>query len=62
LITLVKAPLPSVTTEVATWVVTSQYSVMLSFFKNSWPVTVTLVPAVPAVGCIPMLAPIGSGA
>jgi hypothetical protein len=35
---------------------------MLSLFKNAWPVTVMLVLGPPAVGCMPMLAPIGSGA
>ena len=34
---------------------------MLSFFRKSWPVTVMAVVAPPAVGCSPMLAPVGKG-
>ncbi len=57
-----KAPLASVTTVAAIWVVRSQYSVMLSFLRKLSPVTVRMVLSPPAVGDNPMVAPIGSGA
>ncbi len=62
LTTLVNAPVSSATTEPATWVERSQYRVMLSFFKKSWPVTVMLVLGPPAVGWSPSDAPVGRGA
>jgi hypothetical protein len=62
LIALVNAPLPSVTTDVATWLEVSQKRVMLSFLRKSWPVTVMGVLAPPAVGDSPIVAPLGSGA
>jgi hypothetical protein len=60
--TWMKAPFASVTTEVATWLGLSQYSVMLSFFRKPWPVAVMPAEAWPAVGSSPMLAPMGRGA
>ena len=62
LITLVKAPVSSLTTVPATCVERSQYSVIVSFLRKSWPVTVIAVLAPPAVGCRPIDAPAGSGA
>jgi hypothetical protein len=35
---------------------------MVSFFRNSSPVTVMLAAGPPAVGCNPIVAPVGSGA
>ena len=35
---------------------------MLSFFRKNWPDAVIELSAPPAVGCNPMVAPVGSGA
>ena len=57
-----KAPFSSVTRVTTGWVASSQYRVRFSFFRKNWPVTVMLVVSPPAVGCRPIVAPLGRGA